>query len=404
MDITTIINNNQDSNEQILRYIFDITKTMLTKTNLDMIIQSIDNIEDLTGYKLFNKSELCKQLIEIPNENLLLETKNLICKNVIMQIDFNTIFKSKLNFTFIFKDNIVILYKNKQVDATNILDIKIDLIQNYIDIFPIIYQVYIDTLCNIIMQFINNDLIVKYYCINIPIPYWKLFELKCNNINSKYNEKCKELDYIISGEYYKTKQTNINDEENNIDTDINTDIITDTDNEQCFLSTIDKLSILYIQKNISLTDIEYKILDNHYRMEVMAFLYDDEIGIYLEMIDKIDEFENNIQLSDHSYICTYIKTLVDASKIKNIIAKFYYVYKLYDFICKIPEFIKINKSFRITASNKLNEIIKKIHDIQYSDIKLTDAIILTINKTKELFDTIEKSIDPNYVSSWATIN
>ena len=56
MDITTISNNNQDSNEQILRYIFDITKTMLTKTNLDMIIQSIDNIEDLTGYKLFNKS------------------------------------------------------------------------------------------------------------------------------------------------------------------------------------------------------------------------------------------------------------------------------------------------------------------------------------------------------------
>ena len=101
MDFTTISNNNQE-NEQILRYIFDIKQTMIQEINLDMIIQSIDNIEDLTGYKLFNKSELCKQLIEIPNENLLLETKNLICKNVIMQIDFNTIFKSKLNFTFIF--------------------------------------------------------------------------------------------------------------------------------------------------------------------------------------------------------------------------------------------------------------------------------------------------------------
>ena len=399
MDFTTISNNNQE-NEQILRYIFDIKQTMIQEINLDMIIQSIDNIEDLTGYKLFNKSELCKQLIEIPNENLLLETKNLICKNVIMQIDFNTIFKSKLNFTFIFKDNIVILYKNKQVDATNILDIKKDLIQNYIDIFPIIYQVYIDTLCNIIMQFINNDLIVKYYCTNIPIPYWKLFKLKCNNINSKYNEKCKELDYIISGEYYKTKQTNINDEENNISTGT---IDTNIYNEQCFLSTVDKLSILYTQQNISLTDIEYKILDNHYRMEVMTFLNDDEIALYLEMIEKMDELEKDIKLSEHSYICTYIKTLVDAANNKNIIAKFYYIYKLYDFICKIPHFIKTNKIFRNTATSKLNEIIKKIHDIQYADIKLTDAIIITLNKTKELFDTIEKSIDPNYVSSWAKI-
>ena len=103
------------------------------------------------------------------------------------------------------------------------------------------------------------------------------------------------------------------------------------------------------------------------------------------------------------YICTYIKTLVDAANNKNIIAKFYYIYKLYDFICKIPHFIKTNKIFRNTATSKLNEIIKKIHDIQYADIKLTDAIIITLNKTKELFDTIEKSIDPNYVSSWAKI-
>jgi hypothetical protein len=131
LDFENLVFNKLNENASSFGYL--VRKTQKSYDGgADMIIQSIDNIEDLTGYKLFNKSELCKQLIEIPNENLLLETKNLICKNVIMQIDFNTIFRSKLNFTFIFKDNIVILYKNKQVDATNILDIKIDLIQNYI--------------------------------------------------------------------------------------------------------------------------------------------------------------------------------------------------------------------------------------------------------------------------------
>ena len=33
-------------------------------------------------------------------------------------------------------------------------------------------------------------------------------------------------------------------------------------------------------------------------------------------------------------------------------------------------------------------------------IKLSDAIIITLNKTKELIDTIEKSNNPNYISSW----
>ena len=399
MDFTTISNNNQE-NEQILRYIFDIKQTMIPEINLDMIIQSIDNIENLTGYKLFNKTELCKQLIEIPNENLLLETKNLICKNVIMQIDFNTIFKSKLNFTFIIKDCIVILYKNKQVDATNILDIKKDLIQNCINMFPIIYQVYIDTLCNIIMQFINKDLIVKYYCINIPIPYWKLFELKCNNINSEYNEKCKELDYIISGKYYQTNQSNILDEEINKAINTESDIISSDVVDMCSLSTVDKLFILYKQQNINLTDIEYKILDNHYRIEVMTYLTDDEIGPYLEIIDKLDEFEKDIKLTEQAYICTYIKTLIDGAHIKNTIAKFYYIYKLYDFICKIPYFIKKHTTFRKTVKTKLNEIINEMHVIQSTGIKLTDAIIITLNKTKELIDTIEKSNNPNYISSW----
>jgi len=377
------INSNESIEQHILSYILNISLTMIKDINLDMIIQSIDKIKDLTGYTLFNKSQLYNKLNEIPNKDLLLETKNIIWKHVIMQIDFNTIFKSNLNFTFIIKDSIIILYKNKQVDANNILDIKKDLIKDNIDIFPIIYQVYIDTLCNIIMQFIDKDLIVKYYCTNIPIPYWKLFELKCNKINSiniLYHEKCKQLDSIILGNYYQPTQqlplTNNNEEQIN-------ELNNDTIKEYSSLSNV---------------DVEYKIFDNDYRFEVMAQLNDDELNSYLEIIDKLDMFDKINNLSDEKYIHKYIKILVDATDITNIIAKFYYIYKLYDFFCKIPEFIKIHTSFRKTVTLKLYEIINEMYIIQVYGLKLYDALLITINKSKELIDTIEKTIDPNYIS------
>lgn len=396
--------------EYILRYILNITQTALKEVNLDMIMQAIDKLEDLTGYKLFNKSQICNQLIEIPNEHLLLETKNIICKNIIMQIDFNKIFKSNLNFTFIIKDSIVILYKNKQVDANNIFDIKKDLIKNNIDIFPIIYERYIDTLCNIIMQFINKDLIVKYYCINIPIPYWKLFELKCNGINGLliYLEKCTELDAIISGEYYQINKSNIISP-----IKMNEDLQDEEYEEEevkIILMQINKLEKVYniakpnncVDPNIILSDVEYKKLDNHYRMEVMSYLNDNEIEKYLEIIGKIDEFDKNSKLLEQTYINTYIKTLIDAiSSIKSTIAKFYYIYKLYDFICKIPHFIKIHTTFRKTITNKINEFADDMYIIQTAGLKLSDAIMTTLNKIKELIDTIEKTNNPNYVSSWA---
>jgi hypothetical protein len=394
--------------ENILRYILNITQTSLKEINLNMIMQSIDKLEYLTGYKLFNKSQICNQLIEIPNEHLLLETKNIICKNVIMQIDFNKIFKSNLNFTFIIKDSIVILYKNKQVDANNIFDIKKDLIKNNIDIFPIIYEGYIDTLCNIIMQFINKDLIVKYYCINIPIPYWKLFELKCG-INGLviYLEKCIELDAIISGKYYQINQSSIiSPIKMNDDTQyaINEDKDKDEDEVKLILMQINKLEKVYniAKPNIISSDEEYTKLDTHYRMEVMSYLNDTEMEKYLEIIEKIDEFDKNSKLSEQTYINTYIKTLIDAiSSIKSTIAKFYYIYKLYDFICKIPHFIKIHTTFRKTITNKINEFADDMYIIQTAGLKLSDAIMTTLNKIKELIDTIEKTNNPNYVSSWA---
>jgi hypothetical protein len=373
----TILNNNKKSkesikkskrfleNEHILRYILNITPLELKEINLDMIIQSIDKIEDLTGYKLFNKSLLYNQLTEIPSKDLLLETKKIIYKHVIMQIDFNTIFKSNLNFTFIIKDFIVILYKNQQVDANNILDIKKDLIKNNIDIFPIIYDVYVDKLCDIIMHFINNDIIVKYYCTNIPIPYWKLFELKCNKVNpkynEKYNEKCRELGFIITG--YNKDNSN----------------------------------------SILINDCEKKHLpDSVCRIEVLSYISDaDDLISYLEIIKKIDEFDKNVQQTDESYICTYINTLINAANIKNTILKFYYIYKIYDFICKIPKFIKIHTFIHKTIINKLNQIIDVIDiskenssigmELQLKSPNLYKTLISTLNKTNELIDTIEKT-------------
>ena len=399
MESTTIINTN---NIQLIRYLINIKDIDLSfkSINLNIIIQSINELEYLTGYKLFNKLDVCNQIIKLSSDNLhyinaecqnmkinyetiwnnlLVETKNIISKNLIMQIDFNTMFKSNLNLSIIIKDDIIILYKNKRVDINNLLDIKNDLIKNNINDFPIIYELYIDTLSDIIMQFINKDLLVKYYCINIPLPYWKLFELKCNKINSnlQYNEKCKELDCIILGEYYKinkyNKQINHDEEFNK---NVNQEIIDSVDKEQ-------------------------KKLDDHYRMEVISYLSDDQVEKYLKVVEQIDNFDKNIKLSDIIFINIYIKTLIDAvSNIDNTIANFYYIYKLYIFICKIPEFIKTHELLRKTVTNKINEFSGDLYIIQMTGIKLADALTLILNKTKDMIDTIEKLNNSNYISQW----
>ena len=386
--------------EQITRSIVNLTNNNSDQIDTDIILQIIDKIEGLTGCKLYNKDYILSKLNEIPSENLFDESKNMIIKNLIPQVDFNTLFKSNLNFIFVFnEDDITILYNNKCVTDNNLSEIKFNLIHDNLIDLPPINELYIDNLLDVLNKFINKDLSVKYYCINIPEPYWKLFEIKCKKINSNapnVYEKCQELEEIISGKYYK--QDNIQIINQNQD-----------DNElKAVLMQIEEYENKNKNKNkndIILTDQDIKALDDIYRMEVMSYLNDDDIMLFLNTLETLDTFDKSPQYQDTPYINNYIKTLLESiSAISNKIAKFYYVYRLYKFINLVPEFINNYDKLRNTVATKINEFNDDLYIIQTAGLKLYDALILTVSKTKEMITNIEKNKNPNNPFEWTDNN
>ena len=157
------------------------------QTNYNLSFESVENlvlnyIEDATGCTIFNKSNMLlelKTLLDNQPNDLIKELSNIINKNIIPQINFEKLFKSDLEFTFVFnQDEIVILYKNKKVELNSLNDIKKDLLENKSNYLPVITELFIENIGNIIEKLIKKDMSVKYYLINIPIPYWKLFEIK----------------------------------------------------------------------------------------------------------------------------------------------------------------------------------------------------------------------------------
>ena len=101
-------------------------------------------IEKSTGCTIFNKSNLLSEIknnFENHQEDLLKIISNIINKNLIPQINFDSMFKLDLNFTLVFnQDEIIILYKNKKVELKSIIDIKKDLLENKSNYLPIITE------------------------------------------------------------------------------------------------------------------------------------------------------------------------------------------------------------------------------------------------------------------------
>ena len=123
------------------------------------------------------------------------------------------LFKSDLEFTFVFnQDEVVIFYQNKKVELNSINDIKKNLLENKLNSLPVITELFVDNIGNIIEKLIKKDLTVKYYLINFPTPYWKLFEIKSKRINKKFIID-QNLEDIISGKHYHVKTNSESDDE-----------------------------------------------------------------------------------------------------------------------------------------------------------------------------------------------
>jgi len=403
---------NSNDYESIARAICNQNKSNENPTqfNLDMVLQVIDKIEMFTGCKLYNKDQLTNQLVELPEENFASEAKKAIWKNLIPQVDFNTLFKSNMEFTLVFnQDDVVVLYKNKPVTPNNLNQIKQNLISNNFS-FPSITELYVDNICQVVSMFITKDISVQYHCTNIPLPYWKLFEIKCKKSNGGISQetraKCDELEKIVTGQYFKPVKS---------DVQVNVQAPGADDYElKAVLMQIEEYeskgknsssSSSNVSNVTNLSDNDKKALDDIYRMEVMSYLNDNEIMQFLDAIEKIDAFDKESKFNDKQFITTYFKLLIDSTgAIGNKVAKFYYVYKVYCLINNASWFIEQHETMRTAVANKINEFTEELYILQSAELKLYNGVVSTMEKTKEIIDTICKKANPNYVPTWKTDN
>ena len=369
------------NNEKIINFIINSQDTKLEITNLEDMEDLINkDFEILTGCKIYNKSNLLKEIDDNFNDNinnfsnLLNCIKKNILKNIIVEIDFNTIFRTNLDFSLIFTDNDVnILYKNKRInDITMLNDISKDLIETKKDYLPCINKLYIDTIIVIIKSFINKNLLVKYNCLNIPLPYWNLFEIKC--------KKCKEI-IQNNDEYYtniiRGKKYEINEE-------------------------IKPLELQEVPKPIKLSH-KNNIADDHYRMEVLSYLNDTEVINFLTNMEKLDKLENAGNKKSIEYINNYIDKITGYIHINNEILKLYYVYKIFNIILLFSynNTNTISDTIKQFISKLLNNIPNELYIIKTAELKLYDILFELSNKIAQLITTPYNNINitPHYIQN-----
>lgn len=339
----------------------------------------LNYIEDATCSTLFNKSNMLlelKTLLDNQPNDLIKELSGIINKNIIPQINFEKLFKSDLEFTFVFnQDEIVILYKNKKVELNSINDIKKNLLENKLNSLPVITELFVENIGNIIEKLIKKDLTVKYYLINIPVPYWKLFEIKSKRI-SKKTIFDQNLEDIISGKYYQVKTK----EDSESDDELKAVLIQIEEYEKN--SKIDN----------NLSDSQKQERDSLYRMEVMSYLNDDEMDYFLETIEHIDDQEKNIDLTNNKSITLLFGEMLNiVTNSSNKMIKYYGVYRLFTFLLKNENFLLINDTFRNIAYKKANELLKyDIVIIQSTGLELSKELSEVLYKTKDMINKINE--------------
>ncbi len=297
---------------------------------------------------------------------------NIINKNLIPQIDFKKLFKSDLDFTFVFnQDEIVILYKNKKVELNSINDIKKDLLESKSEYLPVITELFIENIGNIIEKLIKKDLTVKYYLIDIPTPYWKLFEIKSKRINNKIIFD-QNLEDIISGKHY---QVNTNSES---DDEIKAALIQ--------IEEYEKIN------NKKLSEEQKKELDSHYRMEVMSCLNDEQMDYFLEKMEYIDDQEKNIDIENKKDITMYVGQLLNiVNNASNNMIKYYVVFKMFTFLLKCDDFLNQHDNFRNIVYKKANQLLENdLVIFQSTGLELSNELSNILYKMRDIIEKINE--------------
>jgi hypothetical protein len=402
---------NSSTDNQIIMTLLNLGNldTDQINSNFEQIKQIIgDKLETTTGSKLFNKEHIIKEIqtsVEANEEKLISASTESITKNLVSQITFNAMFKSNLDFTLVFKDDeIIILYKNKKVEIKNLDEVKADLITNKLNHLPVITELYVNNIIGVIEKMINKDLSVKYHLIDIPTPYWNLYEIKCKKSNPnavKNLEKYKHLDNVISGKLYEPTNNSSSTVQimgQNEETDPELKAILMQIEEFEKKEAMDKN--FKVTKN-SLNSKEKKDQDNHYRMEIMSYLNDNEIIYFLEKMEQLDKIETTLQSTVNKDITNYIKVILDSiGSSPNKMIRYYLVNKMFNFIMQIKQFLETNQNFRVIVYKKINELQDDLYIIQTAGLQFSKEITSTFEDCKKFIDDIEKSFNPDYVPKW----
>jgi hypothetical protein len=314
--------------------------------NVDSLIA---NIETHTGCKIFNKDIILKTLHKETNfeiENV----KKHILQNLVEQLSFNAIFKSRLELDIIFKyDDVNILYKNTKVELDKLNSIKEDLLKNKLEFLPKLATVFVDNVMIVIKKLITKDLSLKYFCRDIPYPYWKLFEIKCLKYNKDaYNVYSKYIHYddIMSGKIYLEKKE---------DPELN-----------------------YIIKQIK----DESQIDETYRLEVMTYLEDDETDFFINTIEKLDSIEKTNDIA-------YIKILLGfIDQCNNKMIKIYFLHSIIKAVIQNTDLLS-NKNFRDIISKKIFEFQKDLEIFVAAELSLTNDLFVVFKQLQTIINNFD---------------
>jgi hypothetical protein len=340
----------------IIKYIIGISNIYDTFTfDYNSIKNMVESIELKTRMKLYNIDNLLNEINIDKSHQTIEMISKIIRKNMVYETDFKDIFKSNLELSLIFIQNKpIILYKNKKIvcvrDNTTLLDI-----ENVIselkksDRLPEISELYIDNIMRILNKFINMDLSVKYYCTNIPIPIWHLFMHCCKSVPQQL-DNYNYINDIVSGKLYKK--------------DIN--------------------PIIY-------DDIKEDIVDEkdlQYRMEIMVYLDDTDVTLFLDIINTLD---NDPPIN---CITSYLTKLLDyINKSKNQLFRIYFINKILKYVMTIEQFLIKHHNLRNVIDKKINELYDSLYIIQSAELSFSEEVTKTFLSARHFIDNINNNLD-----------
>ena len=344
----------------------DIIKIVLglNDQNIPMDISDFVNMVDqCKGFKLYNKEKILEKfslLDDIKSDDIKSELNN----NLLVEIEFDTLFKGCLGFSFIFRnDDIIIMYQNKIINIEYLPELKTILLKDKLTLLEIynydieILDIIVCNIIEVISKFITKDITVKYHCVNIPIPYWKLFEMKVLKSPTKPDiniDKYKKFDCIISGNNMLPKTLNI---------------------------ILNKLAEPPHFERIYFINQEDKLNDEYYCLEVMSYLNDELTCVFCDYNEQINNLINDYNIND-GVLLNILLNIIETTD--NKIIQFYFVNRLLKYMTLNT--ITITDLLKQTITDLINNIFLHVTVIQSTGFMLADNLLLTYQKYQELYN------------------